>query len=1006
MPGNTRQRRLLPGSSLLGLVSRVITFITVVPLVVSAHEHHQKGTDAPLPPLKAAATMQVPEGFRVSLFAGEPDVTQPVAFCIDDRSRLWVCEAQNYPKHGDSQVGDRIVIFDDIDNDGKFDTKTVFYDQLNYVTGIEVGFGGVWVMSPPYFYFIRDRDRDDVPDGKPEVLLDGFGNHANSHNLANGFAWGPDGWLYGTHGRTNFSDIGKPGTTQEERVRFDGGVWRYHPVKHIWEPFCDGTTNPWGIDWNDHGQAFITNCVNPHLFHAIQGAHYEPWRGRKSSEFAYRRIETIADHLHYVEGDDVRERLGTEAVLEKGGGHAHCGSMIYLGDSFPDKYRNTVFLNNIHGKRINNERLSRQGSGYTASHEPDFMIAKDSWYMGVNLRTGPDGSVFATDWSDTGECHSVKNTQKHTGRIYKISYGKPKQRTFDLRFQSSRDLVKLHLHKNDWHVRHARRLLMERSLTGERMAPVHLQLKGMFESSPDITRKLRALWTLHALNAIDEEFLRKQLNHESEHIRAWAIRLISEVPSPAQDSLQLWARMAREDDSALVRLHLCSAVRRLDPKWRWDIVTALASRKEDADDQNIPLMLWYAAEPLVHEDPRRFLRLGLSAQIPLLREHIARRLTEKSDLESRFTLLTSALIRPGESRADFLQGMLSGLTGTRDVAMPSLWPKSFAAISQSDDETAIDRATRLGLLFGDPEAEKQLYRTAENQKGSLDARRTALTALLQRAPVGLDEKLIHLLREKSMRPLAIRGLANYQHPDTAAELLSLYHSLSPPEKQDALLTLSSRPDWALNLLHTIETGAIARTDLTAYTARQLQNLNHREITEIVKQQWGELRKTPAEKEKLIASYRKRLPPDSIASASRENGRVHYQKLCASCHQMFGEGGNAGPELTGSQRTNLDYLLENILDPSSSVSKDYQLQIVETTNGRTLAGFVASENDQSLTLQAINEAIVIPKNEIKKQVANSTSLMPEGLLQSLSTAELKELIAYLSSPHQVPLPGAE
>ena len=264
--------------------------------------------EAPLPPTEAARTMIVPEGFHVTLFAGEPDVKQPISFCIDDRGRLWVAEAYNYPNHG-TGPGDRILILEDTDGDGQFDKRKIFCDKLNYVTGIEVGFGGAWVMSPPYFYFIADRDGDDKPDGEPQVLLDGFGNHANAHNLANGFAWGPDGWLYGTHGRTNWSLLGKPGTLDDQRVRFDGGVYRYHPVRHVWEPFADGTTNPWGIDWDDFGEAFVCNCVNPHLFHVIQGAHYEPWRNRKSSQYAYGRIPTIADHQHFVGGNNVRDML-------------------------------------------------------------------------------------------------------------------------------------------------------------------------------------------------------------------------------------------------------------------------------------------------------------------------------------------------------------------------------------------------------------------------------------------------------------------------------------------------------------------------------------------------------------------------------------------------------------------------------------------------------------------------------------------------------------------------
>ena len=362
--------------------------VSLLPLLAAlACAVEAEEADRPLPPQEAALSMQVPEGFHVSLFAGEPDVRQPIGFCLDDRGRLWVAEAYNYPVHG-TRAGDRIVILEDADGDGRFDKRTVFYDKLNYVTGIEVGFGGAWVMSPPYFYFIPDRDGDDRPDAAPRVLLDGFGNHANSHNLANGFAWGPDGWLYGTHGRTNYSWPAKPGTPQDQREQFDGGVYRYHPVRHVWEPFADGTTNPWGIDWDDYGEAFVCNCVNPHLFHVMQGAHYEPWRGRESSQYAYQRIDTIADHLHFVGKNNVRDGIGSAEEDAVGGGHAHCGTMVYLGDNWPARYRNTVFMNNIHGKRINNDILKRRGSGYIATHGSDVMRSKDPWYMGVTLCYG------------------------------------------------------------------------------------------------------------------------------------------------------------------------------------------------------------------------------------------------------------------------------------------------------------------------------------------------------------------------------------------------------------------------------------------------------------------------------------------------------------------------------------------------------------------------------------------------------------------------------------------
>lgn len=607
------------------MIRHVLVAILLFPQCVLAQKFVHSGEA--LPPASAAKTMQVPAGFQVTLFAGEPDVKQPIGFCMDDRGRVWVAEAYSYPTHKKEAAQDRILIFEDSDGDGEFDKQTVFYDKLNYVTGIEVGFGGAWVMSPPYFYFIPDRDGDDVPDSKPQVVLDGFGLHANAHNLANHLSWGPDGWLYGTHGRTNWSMVGKPGTPEEKRTRFDGGVYRYHPVRKVWEAFADGCTNPWGIDWDDYGQGFIPNTVEPHLFHVIQGAHYEPGRGRKTSQYAYERIKTIADHLHYA-GSKIRAAIGTPEELAIGGGHSHCGIMVYLGGAWPDEYRNRVFMHNTHGRRTNCDVLHRKGSGYVATHERDLMVSRDPWFMGVTIQYGPNGNAWATDWSDTGECHSTRNTRKGTGRIFRISYGKPKFTRVDVSKLSNKALVELQLYRNDWHVRHARRVLQERAAAGGEMSGVHRELRRFFDSDRAIPQKLRALWALHVTGGADDGFLLKQLSHKDEYIRAWSVRLLCEDREPPADALKQFRKLAKEGDSQFVRLHLASALGRLKADAKWDIAAALIGRGEDADDQNLPLMYWYGIEPLVNENLSRFTSLAAAAKIPLIRRHIARRVAD------------------------------------------------------------------------------------------------------------------------------------------------------------------------------------------------------------------------------------------------------------------------------------------------------------------------------------------------------------------------------------------
>lgn len=959
--------------------------------------------DAPLPPDIAAQTMLVPHGFRVTLFAGEPDVQQPISFCLDDRGRLWVAEAYNYPQHG-TRPGDRILIFEDQDGDGHFDRRTVFYDQLNYVTGIEVGFGGAWVVSPPYFYFLPDRDGDDRPDGPPQVLLDGFGTHANSHNLANALAWGPDGWLYGTHGRTNWSLLGKPGTPDAQRQRFDGGVYRYHPTRHVWEPYADGTTNPWGIDWDDYGEGFVCNCVNPHLFHVIQGAHYEPWRNRASSLHAYERIASIADHQHFVGEANVRDGLGSAEEDAAGGGHAHCGTMVYLGDNWPDEYRNAVYMHNIHGKRINCDRLQRSGSGYTALHGRDIVRSRDPWFMGVTLKYGPDGGVYSSDWSDTGECHSVKNTRRHTGRIFKITYGTPQTRLPPLARLSPLELVELQLHRNDWYVQHARRLLQEQAAAGQDLSAARQRLETLFATQTDVPRQLRALWALHVIGGLTDDFLVRQLEHASEYIRGWAVRLLCEDGVPPPAALTRFVSLAAQGDSAYVRLQLSSALQRLPPAQRWDLAAALAARAEDAADPNLPLMIWYGIEPLVDTDLARFLSLAETARLPLVRRHVARRAAVLPRNEAALEQLTSLLARlDDDARREVLAGIRVGLEGRRQVPRPAPWATTYPNLQQSPDAEVREAALELALVFDDPAAFAQLQRQAAERQTDAATRNRALRSLLARRPAGVDRLLLQLVDDPATRQTAIRGLAEYPHADTPTVLLTGYRQYDAATRQDALQTLASRAAWAHALLDAIEKGQIPRGDVTAYTARQLQSLADEQVRARVRALWGELRTTRAAAARRIADVKKRLTPTVLKSADRAAGRAVFQMHCANCHKLFDAGGQIGPELTGAQRFNLDYLLENLGDPSAAVSKDFQLHVIETTDGRVVTGMIAGDTDRALTVQTVNERLVIPRGEIAERTASPLSLMPEGVLDKLTFEQLRDLIAYLGSPAQVPLP---
>jgi len=561
----------------------------------------------------AAPAMTVPKGFTVTLAASEPAVVRPIAFALDDRGRLWVAEAHTYPERAFGDTGkDRILILEDSNGDGTLDRRKVFIENLNLVSGLEVGFGGVWVGAAPYLLFIPIKNPKTDEAGEPRILLDGFG-YDDTHETLNSLTWGPDGWLYGTHGVFTHSRVGKPGAADIEREPLNAGVWRYHPTRHEFEVFAHGSSNPWGVDFNDYGHAFITACVIEHLYHVIQGARYKRQAGSHFNRYTYDDIETVADHVHWVGRQG--PHAGNNRSGGAGGGHAHAGAMIYLGgDAWPAEYRDAIFMNNIHGARTNTDRLSREGSGYTAAHGPDFLLTNDAWSQMLNLKYGPDGSVWVIDWYDKNQCHSDNEEihQKTLGRIFKISNGSNKRVSVDLGALSSERLVELQLNRNDWYVRHARRILQER---GANVA-VHAALKRIVETHPDVTRKLRAMWALHVTDGFAEADAVKLLRHENEYVRSWAIQLLLERHHASEVVVRELERLAKEDSSAMVRLYVASGLQRIEPSQRWGAVAALLARDEDASDHNLPLMVWYAAEPAVELDMPRALAQTAESKLP------------------------------------------------------------------------------------------------------------------------------------------------------------------------------------------------------------------------------------------------------------------------------------------------------------------------------------------------------------------------------------------------------
>jgi putative membrane-bound dehydrogenase-like protein len=962
---------------------------------------------AGLAPDEAANRMTTVPGFRVQLAAGEPQIHQPVAMAFDHRNRLWVAEAHTYPTRAPEGEGvDKILIFEDTTGDGIFDSSKVFIEGLNLVSGLEVGFGGVWVGAAPYLLFIPDRDGDDVPDGPPEVLLDGFG-FQDTHETLNGFIWGPDGWLYGCHGVFTHSRVGKPGTPDEDRVPLNAGIWRFHPQRHQFEVFAWGTSNPWGVDFNDEGQAFATACVIPHLFHMIQGGRYHRQAGQHFQAHTYDDIKTIADHVHY-EGD-IRDHAwwGHEPDLDQGtsdagGGHAHCGAMIYLGDNWPEQYRNRIFMNNIHGNRVNQDILEPNGSGYVGRHGQDLVMANDKWFRGINLRYGADGTVYLIDWYDRNACHRVNPEiwDRSNGRIYRVSHGEPTRVEVDLEKLTNSELIDLQSHPNDWYVRTARRILQHRGLEPQDREQL---VKVIGESRP-VAERLRALWTLHAAAGLDESETLRLLDDSEPYVRAWAIQLELEDQEVSDRVLTKLAELAREDSSPVVRLYLASALQRIAPERRWDIAQGLIiSHGSDADDHNLPAMYWYGIEPLAELDPARLLRLAAFTEIPFLRRSIYRRMAAEPELHE---VLTAYLARTadGDRQQEMIRQMLRAFEGRVNIPMPDSWKSAYATLQESPRADIRDLADQVAVILGDQRIFPKMRETLATAAAPLDQRQQAMEILVRGRDRQAAPALQVALGTAELRGAAIRALEGLDHPETPTALLNVYDQLSREERRDAVGTLAARPAYARRLLEAVAQQSIPRTDLHAYHVRQILALRDDALAERLKEVWGEFRSASEDKQQQIDQYRTLLTPSRLRRADVGRGRAIFDKTCASCHRLFGAGEEIGPDITGSNRADLDYILENIVDPSAVVGNDYRMTVLNTVDGRVVSGLVQGESDSAVTIRTINDTVVVAKEDIDDRQLSNLSLMPEGLLDNLSPEEVLNLVAYLGSPTQVPPRG--
>jgi putative membrane-bound dehydrogenase-like protein len=959
--------------------------------------------------------------YAVDLLLHEPLIAQPFYFSFDERGRLWVTQSRQYPypagltmisrdkyyrAHYDKvppappnhdRGMDIISIHESTKGDGKYDKHKVFLDGLNMANAALKGHGGIWVMHTPYLLFYPDADGDDVPDGPPEVRLAGF-NFEDTHSIANGLVWGPDGWLYGAQGSTTSCRVLRPGVDPPGApgVAFDGCmVWRYHPRTKAFEIFSEGGGNTNGLDFDAQGRLYSGhNGGGTRGWHFVQGGFYQ-MQGVDPGKYGPPRNPYAFGELSNLKTADSVVRF------------THFGTFAE-GTAMPSQDAGNLFaLDPLHNTIVTSVRKPRGATFETSDREPA-LRSSDPQFRPLYIANAPDGSLYVSDMYEFYIAHGQhyqNQIDPTTGRIYRLR-GKDAvlETDVNLAAKSTAQLLALLSHPNKWHRNTAVRLLAER-----KDPKVPALLRDAIKSDAGLGA-LNALWALYQATGLDEATASAALTHSYPPLRLWTVRLLGDqyglnrnlgagrhggpgrVPDELFGALLAQARAERDPE---VLSQFASTARRLDGAQAMPLVAAVMSHDEVAQDPYIPLLCWWVFEAHIPSSNNDIARLLSSKELwdrPMVFANLLPRLARRYAVEGkRQDLLICAKLfdlAPGPKHAaQLLKGLEEAFRGRPLTGLPD---ELIAGLRKSGPLPLIFR-----LRQGEPEAVAEALKriqdpAAKPEERLLFARAfgelhepSSVPALLAVASgTGPDE----------LRRASLTSLSSYDDEGVGEKVAALLPGLKGDVRTAAFTLLASRARWSVRLLDAVQAARVKVKDVPEDVATRLRASEDKGVAELA----ARVLPAPAP---VAAEFKKRI--DEITAILKEGtgnpyaGEATFTERCSKCHKLFFKGGNVGPDLTQYQRDNLGTMLLSIVNPSAEIREGYQYYLVQTTDDRVLSGFFVDRDNQITVLRGLEgENITLRASQIKAIKATGQSLMPTGLLDGLSNQQLRDFFAYL------------
>ncbi len=958
------------------------------------------GEVGPLNLVDALKSFRTSAGLEVETALAEPHIGQPLSLKFDQRGRMWVMQYLQYPTPAGLKMvsrdkflrsvydktplpppnhfpgADKISIHEDTDHDGVFDKHATFVSGLSLATSFEFDRDGLWVLNPPYLLFYPDKNHDDVPDGNPEVHLEGFGLE-DSHSVTNNLRRGPDGWLYASQGSTVTGNIRRYGSQDRPIHSMGQLIWRYQPGSKTYEIFAEGGGNSFGVEFDTKGRVYSGhNGGDTRGFHYVQGGYYQKGFGKHgalSNPYTYGYFPMMRHHSV--------PRFTHTFVINEGG---------QLGADYEGKlFGVSPLLSHVVYSKI-----SPEGSTFKTADVGQALSTDDPWFRPVDIQAGPDGALYVADMYEQRIDHAAHyqgRIDRESGRIYRLKRAGAKAPAVNNFSTMSNDLLLDKLRsENKWERQTAQRLLAQRQ--GSALAAT---IESRIATSSG-QEALELLWALNAIGGLTEDAALKALAHADPYVRLWAVRITCDwrvVSSKMADAL---TELAARESYVEVRSQLACSARRLPAEQCLPIVGKLLAHDEDADDPHIPLLLWWAIED--KSGVGRDLVVSLFESPSLWQHSIARKQMIEQTMRrfaqagSQKDLLACARLLTLAPADEHIKLLMVGFEKAYEGRPLTGLPDELVAIMAKRGGGSL----ALRLRQSDPEAVRQALQIISDEKAQAADRVLYLQVLGQIHPKDAQDAILSVVETTTHSEVRVAGmtaLQAYDAPSIGLRLVGLVEKLSGDPRNVAVSLLASRPVWTKVLIERIEAGQFKSDEVPLAVVQRMALHTDSGIQAAIQKIWGPLKGSDNE------SLRKRIlevtAQLSGGTGNPYKGKLLYKENCGKCHVLFDEGGLIGPDLTQYKRDDLATMLVNIVNPSLQIREGFEAFVVLTADGLTLNGFVADQDNRIVVLRtADGQTIVVQRDEIEAMKASPVSIMPEGLLNSLNEQQMRDLFAYL------------